>query len=301
MRICYLVIAHAFPRHLSRLLPQLTSEGGEVFVHIDKKVPLETFSTCRELEHVHFIDDRVPVSWGGFSDVQATLNLIHAAKQSRKQFDYFSLLSGTHYPLRPQRAFEAYLKNTDKEFISITRVPNYEADKTFERFSLFHIDKSYHRRFGLPQALTTFTARAINKLKLHRRFEHKLAGMTPYCGWQWWTLSDAAINHIMDFTRRHPEVAQFFKHTLLPDESFFQTIMANSPFRDKLARDVTYTYWKAPNAPHPEYLDHQHVDMLIQSELKISDTYGVADVFFARKFSDDSEKIVERINQTLLQ
>lgn len=37
MSICYLILAHANPRHLSRLAEVLLADGAAVHVHVDRK------------------------------------------------------------------------------------------------------------------------------------------------------------------------------------------------------------------------------------------------------------------------
>jgi len=301
MRIAYLILAHQYPRHLERLVRALSVDDAGIFIHIDAKVSRSQFAAVEQHEGVRFIDNRVPVSWGGFSDVQATLNLIHAAVASGESFDYFALLSGTHYPLQSQAALKAYLQGSGKEFISVTRVPNEAAEKPIDRFNRFYIDRVYHRRFGLPRAVTTFGARAVNKLKFRRAYEAPLGGLVPHAGWQWWLLSAEAIHYVTGFVAARPEVVRFFRHVLLPDESFFQTIMANSPFRNRLARDLTYTHWQSVDAPHPEFLTEALLEPLYANGLKTSDIYGGSEAFFARKFKDESQPVIRMIDDRISQ
>ncbi len=300
MNIGYLILAHANPKHLERLLDTILTPGSMAFVHLDKKTPIDDFRHLTQREDVELIEERVPVSWGGFSVVQATLNLIKAAKASGQRFEYFSLISGTHYPVRSPQALHAYLaENKGREFISITAVPNEAAQKDYERFRLIFIDKGYHRRFGLPQAVTTFIVKVIDKLKFHRKFEPVLGDHKPYAGWQWWMLSDDAINYIIEWIDQHPEIVKFFGKTLVPDESFFHTIIGNSPFMPKTKRDLTFSYWRAPEVPHPEWLTEAHLEQLYDDGLTVTDWYGTGDVYFARKFGDDSTAVVDSIDQRI--
>ena len=42
---------------------------------------------------------------------------------------------------------------------------------------------------------------------------------------------------------RAPEILEFFKHTVCPDESFFQTIVMNSPFKTTQKNNLTFVDW----------------------------------------------------------
>lgn len=300
MNICYLILTHNNPKHLERMLDAIRSPGSKAFIHLDKKTPMDEFRHLAEREEVVFIEKRIPVAWGGFSDVQATLYLLEAVKTTGLEFDYFSLLSGTHYPVRSPEELKAYLtENKGREFINITAVPNEVAQKDFERFTLVYVDKVYHRRFGLPQKVTTFIARVINKLKFHRKFEPALGDHKPYAGCQWWILSSDAIDYIMTWVEQYPKIVKFFGKTLLPDESFFQTIIGNSPFMPKTQRDLTFTYWREPGAPHPDWLTEEQIEKLYDDELIDTDVFGTTDVYFARKFRDESAPVVELIDQRI--
>lgn len=301
MNICYLILAHNNPKHLERLLGAIRAPGTMAFVHIDQKASMDSFHHLMGREDVVFIDQRIPVSWGGFSDVQATLYLIDAARSCEQQFDYFCLLSGTHYPVQPPEKLREYLSiHQGRQFISLTAAPNEAVDRGYDRFTLVYIDRVYHRRFGLPQKLTTFIARAINKCQFHREFEPVFGDQKPYGGCQWWVLSDAAIAFVQNWVRQHPDIVRYFGKTLLADESFFQTIIGNSPFLEQTQRDLTLTSWSKSGGAHPEWLTEAHIKKLSDDEMVYTDDFGTADIFFARKFSDESSDLVDQIDQTLL-
>jgi hypothetical protein len=90
MKIAYLILAHTHPLHLTRLISALHTEHAHIFLHIDKK---SQDMICLPITNtITLIKNTVTVNWGGFSVVQATLNLSKEATASG-EYDYFILLS----------------------------------------------------------------------------------------------------------------------------------------------------------------------------------------------------------------
>ena len=90
---------------------------------------------------------------------------------------------------------------------------------------------------------------------------------------------------------------QFFRHTHIPEEVFFQTILGNSPYRSSMQRSLTYTDWSG-GGPHPADITEAHLEFLTATaSIVVDDVYGKGEVLFARKFSDDAEEVVLRLEQ----
>ena len=76
---------------------------------------------------------------------------------------------------------------------------------------------------------------------------------------------------------------------ILPDESFFQSIISNSPFRARIVSDdLRYTDWENPNPLYPRTLDSDDFERLMSSPKLI-----------ARKFDERSEALVALIDGKL--
>jgi hypothetical protein len=110
------------------------------------------------------------------------------------------------------------------------------------------------------------------------------AGLQPYGGSQWWTLSREAILYISEFIDRLPSFVSFSKRSFIPDESFIQTIVSNSHLSDRITGDdLRLVVWDRPSPPYPAVLRIDDLDMLLASEK-----------LFARKFDS-------RIDETVIQ
>src|SRR5436189_6131615 len=110
------------PDHLGRLIAALRDDGVRFFVHVDRKVPIEPFLVHRAPD-VELLDDRVPVYWGQWQMVDATLRLIDRALEQTDP-DYLVLLSGTCYPIRSNGRIRAVLGAGRDLFINSIPMPD---------------------------------------------------------------------------------------------------------------------------------------------------------------------------------
>ena len=301
MKICYLILAHNNPHHFERLINVISTPNTKIFVHIDAKSALVEFGKRITQANVVFIKERVSVSWGGFSMVQATLNLLSEAFATKNEYDYYCLLSGSDYPLKSPKYIEKYLKeHYGREFINIVKIPNKLVSKSLSRITSYHIDVEHHRNNIVPKIIAHNVVYMVNKLNIQRRFEPIFKGMKPYAGSQWWVLTHSAVQYIMEFVAANPKFVHFFKNTKIPDESFFQTIIGNSQFLDKVARNLTFTDWSRDTPPYPAIIDIEHIqDFKKNGDLFTDDAYGKGQLLFARKFPDSSDALIEFIQKNV--
>src|SRR4029077_20713429 len=104
------------PDHLGRLAAALRDDGVSFFVHVDRKVPIEPF-LAYQAPDIDFVDERVPVYWGEWQMVEATLRLMDRAL-ARAEPDYLVLLSGSCYPIRSNRHIRSVLGDGIEQFIN---------------------------------------------------------------------------------------------------------------------------------------------------------------------------------------
>lgn len=293
MSIAYLILAHNNPCHFRQLLCALASPTSEFFVHIDKKTKVD-FTHELSADVVHFVTNRIEVHWGDFSLVEATLALINQALHNPRNFDRIVLLSGADYPVRSASYIETFFKTyCDTEFINVVKMPSEAAGKPLYRLTLY-----WHN--ANETLIKSATRRLLCKLRLiprERNFKKALSGLTPYAGSQWWALTRGACEYIEQFCSANPKIVNFFRNTLVPDEMFFQTVIGNSPFKEKLRRNLTFTDWSA-GGPNPALLSDEHVDTFASATCFGPDRfYGDGEILFARKFSDKRQDVVASITR----
>ena len=66
-----------------------------------------------------------------------------------------------------------------------------------------------------------------------------------YFGSQWWCLNGDMAKWMYDYLNKNPEYIKLFKHSLCPDECFFQTLAMNSPFAVSIKPYLHYIKWEA--------------------------------------------------------
>ena len=294
MKIAYLILAHDNPAHLGRLLRALREDWTEAFVHIDRKSGMDGFRALQVLPGTTIIEDRVSICWGGYSMVQAALNLVHAAAASRPEPDWYVLLSGADYPIRSNDAIHAFLAESQAEHISCDVMPGRDGRKFLSRLETFRFEGA----LGHPK-LRRVILHQTNRLLRHYKRDYRaaLGDMTPYCGGQWWALSRDAMAYILDFIGSNRRFVDFYKHAHIPDEMFFQTILGNSLFASRIARNLTYADWTQGIARHPAPLTEAHVARFAGPDFKLDDAEGVGPCFFARKFAPADGALLDRIDQ----
>jgi len=294
MKIAYLILAHNNPKHLLRLIKSLSSNSSYFFIHLDRKSINENFTFINDINLI-FLEERISVYWGDFSQVEAILSLIRKSIAQENSFDYYVLLSGTDYPLRSVAYIENFFKcNFGKEFINIVQMPCNEIGKPISRLTTFK-PRSGQLSSRIAGIFRKIMVR-MGALQAERDYKSYLNNLTPYGGSTWWALSRDACEYILEFVDNNPLVVKFFKNTLCPDEAFFQTILGNSHFMKKIKRNLTFTDWSG-GASSPAYISERHVGLFqSNSGFTLNDKYGTGEAIFARKFSDEAASIVEKID-----
>jgi hypothetical protein len=285
VRIAYIVLAHSLPRQLCRLVERLDGDQNLFLVHVDRRAPQEVFAEAlRGLgsnPRVVFLPRRSSRRTT-FALVAAPLEALRTLIGRDHPFDYAILLSGQDYPIKPQRSLGELLAE-DPEACFLHAFPiedpehsDWPPHATF-RYRNWHLGLG-SRRWSLP---------------LNRRIP---SGRVPYGGSMYWALPRSAVEYMLATVEREPRLVTFFKHTFVPDEMFFQTILMNSPLRDRVTSlaapdcyGLHHIDWQ-PNRDRPETLGISTLPALRSSP-----------AFFARKFDASvDDDVLDRIDAELL-
>jgi hypothetical protein len=258
MQLNYLILAHKNLSQLDRLISALDHEQTKFFIHIDKKVPGREILNYRFLtnKNVTLLKSRIPVKWGGFSMVMATIKLLQAASAGNS--GYYVLLSGEDFPLQPNANIHRFLSASyGKEYLYYAKLP-YEGwhNGGMDRVDYYWMGD--HIEPGISKIFLTFQKENLLKRPYFENFP-------PYGGSQWWCLTHECIQYILRFIRHNPVLIEYFKYTLCPDEVFFQTIIMNSPFKEQAINDnLKYIVYHG-NANHPTLFEANDFSVLINS------------------------------------
>lgn len=244
MKIAHLINAHRNLSQLIRLVSQLSDRNASLFVHLDRKISDEAtaeFASAVSQYGVHLIRERINVTWGGFSQVQATLNGLRTIiKSGVDRFDYINILSGQDYPLQQTEALLSFLNDSrGGEFMEAIELTKYGVGTELYRYQQYHLKET----ITISCTLRRWIERCANRVLPIRK---PPLGGNIYAGSSWWTITNVLACYILDFLERNREYARFFATTHSADEMFFQTIVVNSPFREQLRnRNLRYIDWSA--------------------------------------------------------
>lgn len=297
MNVAYIISAYKLPSLLVRLVRRLDAPGTSTFIHVDARTPASVYSAMVEpLEDrgdVHFLP-RHPCYWGDFGHVHATLKGLRALLASGRPFDYVVLLTGQDYPLKSNTMIQGALHDAAGQVLmDCMPIPNehWTDDGGRGRIEHWHF-RIGRRRVAFPG--TPFRNPVLNAAwslpaRVFRLRRSLPAPVRPYGGSSYWMMPADCARYVDRYARENPEFVRFFRHVLVPDEIFFQTIVMNSPFRERVAGDdLRYVDW-AGGGDHPKILTTADLEALSRSGS-----------LFARKFDPSvDETVLDRIDGSL--
>ena len=237
MRIAYLILCHTDPDHIKRLTDKITDRtGDEAFVHVDGKCDVRPFAQAlQENPHVH-LTPRVPVYWGGYSAIEATILLFRTALAHAGQpFDRFVILQGLEYPIRSNAAIHAFFEeNADKEFILAQNISQSTDPKEIHKYSLYwYLDTPDKRWVRLLHEVnrSLFLARGhIPHFKRSYVKNNNGEKMAIHQGCAQFGVTRDLAEYLVRFHEENKGFNRYFHSMYAPDEAYFHTIVYNSPF-----------------------------------------------------------------------
>lgn len=260
MKLGFIILAHNQPDAVRHLVGILAGAGHTVVIHFDKKAPAAQHDAVRSLEQAHpgqvHVVSQVHCVWGEWSLVEAVLVALREFERMPEKPEYIHLMSGADFPIRPIADLEEFLRrNPDKDFIECCDISQRRWVKgglSLERFRFF-----FPVNFRTSRGTFDRLVRWHRKLKIRRKIP---LGMTPHMGSQWWTLRWDTCARILDFLKKNPPVIRYFRSTWIPDESFFQTVLAHLVPRREIADLQLILHHLTPTGrPYVVYPDHIHL------------------------------------------
>lgn len=275
----YLIAAHNQFGLLQKLVDLLDNERVDIYIHIDKK--------CKQLPEIKtnksgvFYVEPVNVNWGAYSQIQYELNMLKKATKCGK-YEYLHIISGVDLPLKSQDEILTYFDNNKgKEFVQILdKLPTGTIAK---RISKYYLLQQYAGRDE-----NTFRTKWVGRLQrlllkiqgVMKVDRTKKIGMEIKYGANWVSITEECALYILSkekFIKKH------FKYSLCADEVYKQTLIWNSPYKNKLSQDnIRYIDWERGTPYTFRITDY---DELIASE-----------ALFARKFDENLDnEIIEKL------
>lgn len=293
-KYAFLILAHADPIHLRKLVYSLDFEHFDIYIHIDKKQDITSFQFGKyTLKHsdLFIIEDRVSVHWGDISVVHATLKMYMTAFKNKK-YERFITISGLDYPIKNNREIYEEFSTPQVEFIMGYPLKQHDRHKVeciyFMKKGI--VNKIYNRiTYTLYHKLSICLKKSRLQLFTGEEWEFYFAP-------QWHALSFEFVEYMLSQLNNHPEILQRFAHSYAPDEILIPTILFNSPYKNKAlcssapdgtSYDEVSTIHYLNYSPVIEVFDENSFDRLVHS--------GKC---FARKLnSNKSESLIEMLDK----
>lgn len=271
-------------------LVEYFSADCRVFIHVDAKTPIpeDVRESFLSLKQVAFIGQKYNVHWGGFSILKTEIFMLKKALKDTNA-DYFHLISGQDYPIRPLSDFLAFFDGKETDFMQYVHLPHPRWNgNTFARFQYFYpydlcdnkdkgnrwCDKwvEVQKKFGF-------------KRRIPDCFDHL------YGNSQWFSICRKSVRYLVDYTTLHPKLFRRMRMTFAPEESYVSTVLVNNPDKQPIvSENLRFILWKYENGNMPANLGIEHFRGLLEWNC-----------FFARKMAPHcSLPLIDAIDRYLL-
>ncbi|MEZ5819079.1 MAG: beta-1,6-N-acetylglucosaminyltransferase [Hyphomicrobiaceae bacterium] len=251
MSIAFLIHSHKALDQIARLCTAIDNGLTDKFVAISHNGTREERDRIATFQGVN----RVVPAVGGrsqFGLIDGLLSELRRLERERHPYEWFVVLSGQDYPIRPLHdmaeelsasEYDGYFHHFDTTQprsipAHLINWPDHEVDTRFHfRHTLLKRDTPRWLR-----AAVSLPRRALNTSNSYRihtgfglTFGHR-ASETPFSpsfrlfgGNAWMTIRRTAADAILRFIDDRPDITNYFRRVVTPDEVFLQTILANQP------------------------------------------------------------------------
>lgn len=278
----YLIIAHNQFQVLELLMKLLDSDYNDLYIHIDKKVKNFDFkkfeSFCRK-SRVYFLEKRINVKWGTYSQIATELILMEACMQ--RKYSYVHLISGVDLPIKKAKyIYEFFEQDKYRNYLSLSNKGEYCWSIDMLKYYFIFLDR------GRKNKLFRFLSGIFLTLQIKMNFSRKMVIDEVLKGANWFSLTQETIGYIL---KRKKDIKKMFNYSNCADELFVPTILNGSKYFENLApHNMRYIKW-IEGKKNPEILTEQDYKKMIESEF-----------LFARKFNYDVDKnVVDKIYNEL--
>ena len=318
--VSYVILCHSNPAQVLRLARTIhaTSPRANVLIRHDQP-PGFLDAPDAEACGADLLVSDLQCRWGHWSLVEATLEAFQRVRQLHDP-DWIVLISGQDYPIKPLGAWETTLLCGEYDAV-MQGEPLVEGPSRLtpgsnrQRLRLRYT----HRWYWLPrlnliprlprlltESVRRFWFKCVYPLQalvvLHQlpRNEGWVLGLrrrrvpwsraTPvYKGSQWMAVSRRALDTVVDGPDA-VRLREYFQRTLVPDEAYFQTILANARELRVGREPISWLRWESDETPHPDVIDERTLELASHSGTP-----------FARKFdASRTPGILDRIDRMVL-
>lgn len=293
MKQAILITAYKNYHHLEEII-QCFDANFELYIHLDKKskISVVELNHLKKYNIVKLVEQKYKVNWGGYNHLKAILYLTQQALQNPEN-KYFHLITGHDFPVKSSDYFvEFFNTNRNAEYLNYFNFPDaksgWPGNNGLDRIEYYNFHDLWDFKKHKEYEKIAFAIRFQKRLGFKRKISSRMPKL--YGGSTYWSLSRECLKYVMVFTKKNKWFLNRFKYTFCAEEFYFQTLIMNSHFADKVVNtNLRYIDWVARNGNNPAVLDETDFE-------KLKETNAV----FARKFDyPQSISLLDKI-KTLL-
>jgi hypothetical protein len=289
----FVILSHNKPKQITRLFHTLNRMFGNppIACHHDFTqcdLPSDAFT-----ENISFVRPHLPTGWGMFSVIDGMFRALQLLFDSKDSPDWFALLSGADYPIKPAaRILDDLVSSKYDAHIHHEKIVYNKFERDWQ--DLCH--KRYCRlRLGVPFENKTIEVDPRMRLVTNRviEFRHPILtraflpfsnNLSCFAGEFWFSANRKAAKYLIEFHRTKPALASHYRRQekyciMCPEESYFQTILCNSPELKASDNNWRYVDWSKDWPPKT---------LLLEDLAKLEKSSA----HFARKFDIDVDPTV---------
>jgi hypothetical protein len=294
MRIAFVIQTYRLFDQVARLIGALQQGCPDCIVVVTHNHLGENIENLTRRVRVTKVLPAIP-GRGRFGLVDSYLSALRWLERSGQQYDWVVLLSGQDYPIRPLGQFVDELRRSafDGYFYHFDPLDPQAARRGRMTWPAKEGENRYLFRYVVLKDELSVAHRALIRgprlaLDLTRNYRlntsfglslGRRAQKTPFsadfrlvAGSYWHIIRRECSEALLEFVDENPDVVDYFRQVILPDECFLQTVLLNNGFSIS-ADDLRYFDFRGSRHGHPKTLGPTDLDAAFASRC-----------FFARKF-----------------
>lgn len=224
MNHAFIIQIHTFPEQFGNIVRLLASPNHFFFINVDKKVKdiIPFQEAVKGIPNIFFLQKRISVTHGGFSQIECTLSLLEIAYNTSIRIDYFHSLSGMDYPCLRNEEFDKIFENSTRSYMFFDApelVSQWRDGKYSERVNCFDFRDIISSNFLPIKASRIIIGTIVSKLIKRNKIENL------YAGWSWFSWHRNVVEYVFNYLKCNPKYYQRFRYTWNTDELIFHTIL----------------------------------------------------------------------------
>ena len=300
MKIAYLMMCHKDPAQIKRLTERLL-KTGDVIIHVDKKSDITPFiELLKNEENVYFVKNRIDVSYAGFTMAKVYLEMLEYAYNSEKGYDRFVFMTGQDYPLmKDSEIIEEFSSHKDTEYIMAYKIATSTIPTDKNKVECkWYLDTKIHNKF-LRRCYLSIMYRVFTKHGIRRKRQVPFSGklVEPYFGQMLSAFTRQGAKLLIDTYRNDKKFNKVMKHVYPAVEIYWQTVIFNSPLREKTIQNgeeheiTTHFGWA------PLHFHHYDVDTSVFTEKDFDEIVSSKMMFFRKAIPGISDALLDKIDK----